>query len=79
MAAVVFRFSLANTPALRIQLELEKLPLMEGVHRLLRWQDRVEVVALPFHPMLVKVSAVLHGDEPRVKEDVDTFYHGVPG
>ena len=79
MEAVVLLFSLANTPALRIQLELEKLPLMEDVHCLPRWQDRVEVVALPFHPVMVKVSAVLHGDEPRVKEDVDTFYHGVPG
>ena len=69
MAAVVFRFSLTDTPAFRIQRELEKLPLMEGAHRLLRWQDRVEVVALPFHPVLVKVSAVLHGDEPCVKED----------
>ena len=79
MAVVVFLLPLTNTPALGIQFQLAELPLMVGVHSLLRRQDRVEIVALPLHPVLVKVSAVLHGDELCVKENADTFYYGVPG
>ena len=79
MTAVVFLLPPANTSALRIQLQLAKLPLMVNVHGLLRRQDRVEIVALPFHSVLVIVSAVLHGDELCVKEDANTFYHGVSG
>ena len=63
MAAVVCFLSLADSSALRVQIQLAELPLMIGVHRQLRRQDRVEIVALPLHSVLVKVLAVLHDDE----------------
>ena len=78
MTAVECFLSLADSPALRVQFQLAELPLVIGIHRLLRREDRVEIVALPLHPVLIKVLAVLHGDEFRVKEDANTFYHGIP-
>ena len=70
---------LADTSALRVQLQSVELPLMERIYGLPRRQDRIEVVTLPLHPTLVKVATVLHRDEPRTQEDSDTFHCGVPG
>ena len=70
---------LVDTSALRIQLQLVELPLMERICSLPRWQDRVEIVALPLHPILVEVLAVFHRDEPCIQEDTDIFHHGALG
>ena len=59
------------------QLQVAELPLVECIHRPLRWKDGVEIVAVPFHPALVEVLAVLHSDEMLLKEDNDEFYHSV--
>ena len=50
---------------------------MELVHCSLCRQDRVEVVALPLHSMLVEVAAVLHRNELLAQENRDTVNHGV--
>ena len=50
MTAVVFFLALTNASAFRIQVQLTELLLMQGVHSLLRRQDRTEIVALPRHP-----------------------------
>ena len=71
--------SFSDTSAFRIQLQLVELPLVELIHCCLRWQNSVEVVALPLHPALIEVSAMLHCDEPSIQEDSDTFHCGVPG
>ena len=55
---------LADTSAFRIQLQLIELPLMKLIHGYLRRQNSVEIVALPLHPALIEVLAVLHCDEP---------------
>ena len=68
---------LSDTSALRIQLQLVELPLMELVHCRLCRQDRVEIIALPLHSMLVEVAAVLHRNELLAQENRDTVNHGV--
>ena len=70
---------LADASAFRIQFQSVELPLMERICSLPRWQDRVEIVALPLHPALIEVLAVLHRDEPRIQKDADIFHHGVLG
>ena len=68
---------LSDTPALRIQLQLVELPLVERIHCPLRRQNRVEIIAFPLQSTLVKVLAVLHRDEPSIQEGADTFHRGV--
>lgn len=68
----------AEFSALGLQLQVAELPLVERFYRSLRWKNGVEVVAVPLHPMLVEVLAVLHRDEVLFQEDADGFYHSVP-
>ena len=66
-------------PALGVQIQMAELPLVERFHSSLRWKNGVEIVAVPLHPALVEVLAVLHRDEALFQEDVDGFYHSVFG
>ena len=77
MTVIVCLLPLADTSALRIQLQLIKLPLVEPIHCHLRRQDCVEIVARPLHPALVEITAVLHSDETHLQKRVDTFHCGI--
>jgi len=79
MTMIVLLLPLADVPALRVQFQPIKLPLVELIHCCLRWQNSVEIVALPFHPALIEVLAVRHVDEPSIQEDSDTFHCGIFG
>ena len=57
-------------PALGLQLQVTELLLVERFYRSLRWENGVEVVAVPLQPMLVKVLAVFHHDEA-LREDLN--------
>lgn len=69
----------AELPALGLQLQAAELPLVEHIHCSLHWKNGVEVIAVPLHPALVKVLAVLHRDEVLFQEGADGFYHSVFG
>ena len=56
LAGAVFLL-MTEFSTLRIRLQLAELSLMELIYCCLRWQDGVEVVAVPFHPALVKILA----------------------
>ena len=77
VTAVVFLLSPDDIPALYVQLYLMQLSTMERIHSHPHRQDRVEVVALPFHPALVEVAAGLYRDEPHLQQCADTFHRGV--
>ena len=70
---------LVDTSAFVIQFQPVKLLLVERIHCLFHWQNRIEVIARPLHSALIEVLAVLHRDEFRVQEDADTFHCGVLG
>ena len=53
--------------------------MVERIHSLLDWKNRVEIVALPLHAALVNVPTVLHCNELFVQERANTFDHGVLG
>ena len=42
-------------------------------------QDGVEIVAFPFHTMLIEVAAWLHSDESRFQKDPDIFQCSILG
>lgn len=77
LAGAVFLL-MTEFSTLRIRLQLAELSLMELIYCCLRWQDGVEVVAVPFHPALVKILAMVHRHKVLVEEGTDTVYHGVP-
>lgn len=56
-----------------IYLQFSELSLVESIHCRIDWEDRVEIVALPFHSMSIKIAAWLHSDEACLQKDVDTF------
>ena len=81
MEAVTCKASLPllDTSALCVQLQLIELSLIKLIHCHLCWQNRVEIIALPLHSILIEILTMLHRDEPCIQENADTFHCGVLG
>ena len=56
-----------------IQLQFSELSLVENTHCRMDGQDRVEIVALPLHSVLIEVTAWFDSDEPCFQKDDDTL------
>lgn len=62
-----------------IQLQLTKLTLVENIYCRIDGENRVEIVAFPFHSGLIVIAAGRYGDETCLQKIADTFQSSVFG
>ncbi len=62
-----------------IQFQFSELPLVENTHCRMDGQDRVKIVALPFHSVPIKIIAWLHSDEARFQKNADASQCSILG
>ena len=52
---------------------------MKRINCPLRWQNCIEIIAVPLHFILIEILTMLHRDESCIQENADTFHCGVLG